>query len=484
MNTQTSGRGRTTSMFDVDRVGLRKLLERRGLQFALYELVQNAWDQNVREVRVTFVKPPGSRVADLSVTDDDPDGFADLADAYTLFAESYKKANPRQRGRFNIGEKLVIALCEESRIVTTKGGVEFVGNERKSLRRHTDAGSVFEGKLRITSDEFAVCCEAMKRLIPPEGISTYFNGILLEPRKPVATIEKLSLATEIADADGYLRRSTRQTDVRIFEPMADEVGMLYELGIPVVETGDDFHVDVGQKVPLTMDRDNVPPAFLRSIRTAVLNKMHPVITEETANHVWVKQAMEDPDASDDAIRTVIRHRFGDQVASYDPRDPEASNRAVANGFTVVHGRNLSKDEWANVRRVGGIPSAGQLFPTHSGEAKNATKLEPSVQEAKMIAAIKRLSKALFGFEVSVGIVSDMSFGFSACYGGREMLINRARVGKAWFDELDERSVGLIIHELGHELSSNHLSDEYYRALTKLGARLAIATAKDPSLLVL
>jgi hypothetical protein len=78
----------------------------------------------------------------------------------------------------------------------------------------------------------------------------------------------------------------------------------------------------------------------------------------------------------------------------------------------------------------------------------------------------------------------MSFGFSACYGGREMLINRARVGKAWFDELDERSVGLIIHELGHELSSNHLSDEYYRALTKLGARLAIATAKDPSLLVL
>ncbi len=109
MNTQSSGGGRVTAMFDVDRDGLRKLLERRGMQFALYELVQNAWDQNVREVRVTFTKPSGSRIADLVVSDDDPEGFANLADAYTLFAESYKKANPQQRGRFNIGEKLVIA---------------------------------------------------------------------------------------------------------------------------------------------------------------------------------------------------------------------------------------------------------------------------------------------------------------------------------------------------------------------------------------
>src|SRR4051812_40124595 len=94
-------------MFEIDRQGLRKLLERRGKEFLLYELFQNAWDQNVTEVTALFVKPPGSRVATISVVDDDPDGFADLSHAYTLFADSKKKANPQQRGRFNIGEKLV-----------------------------------------------------------------------------------------------------------------------------------------------------------------------------------------------------------------------------------------------------------------------------------------------------------------------------------------------------------------------------------------
>jgi|ERR1700751_166455 hypothetical protein len=77
-------------MFEVDRTGLRMLLELRGKEFALYELVQNAWDQNVTEVKVSLTKPAGSRIAYITVEDDDPEGFADLSHAYTLFAQSSK----------------------------------------------------------------------------------------------------------------------------------------------------------------------------------------------------------------------------------------------------------------------------------------------------------------------------------------------------------------------------------------------------------
>jgi len=31
--------------FEVDKQGLAKILERRGKEFALFELVQNAWDE-------------------------------------------------------------------------------------------------------------------------------------------------------------------------------------------------------------------------------------------------------------------------------------------------------------------------------------------------------------------------------------------------------------------------------------------------------
>ena len=58
---------------------------------------------------------------------------------------------------------------------------------------------------------------------------------------------------------------------------------LYEMGLPIVETGDKWHVSVGQKVPLNRDRNNVRPAFLRAVRTLVLNEMHERLTEEDAN---------------------------------------------------------------------------------------------------------------------------------------------------------------------------------------------------------
>ena len=106
-----------SNWFDVDRKGLAKLLERRGKEFLVFELIQNAWDQNVEEVTVTLREHdafPGNY--DLRVEDDDPEGFTDLAHAYTLFAESEKKGDVHKRGRFNVGEKLVLAMCESATI--------------------------------------------------------------------------------------------------------------------------------------------------------------------------------------------------------------------------------------------------------------------------------------------------------------------------------------------------------------------------------
>ena len=102
-----------TNWFDVDKAGLAKLMAGRSKAFVVFELLQNAWDQNVTQVDVT-VEPSAGRLVEIKVTDDDPDGFADLRDAYTLFAESRKKANAEQRGRFNLGEKLVLALAKSA----------------------------------------------------------------------------------------------------------------------------------------------------------------------------------------------------------------------------------------------------------------------------------------------------------------------------------------------------------------------------------
>jgi hypothetical protein len=84
-------------------------------------LIQNALDEvEVTKIDVTLALVPGRPLADLTVEDDSPEGFRDLAHAYTLFAESYKRSNPEQRGQFNLGEKMVLAACESASIIPAK----------------------------------------------------------------------------------------------------------------------------------------------------------------------------------------------------------------------------------------------------------------------------------------------------------------------------------------------------------------------------
>src|SRR5918911_4032737 len=121
----------TKQWFDVDEAGLGKQAEEHGKGRLVGELVQNALDEaGVTRIAITLAPVAGRPLADLTVEDDSPEGFRDLAHAYTLFAESYKRGDPGKRGQFNFGEKLVLAVCESASISTTKGTVHFTEKGR------------------------------------------------------------------------------------------------------------------------------------------------------------------------------------------------------------------------------------------------------------------------------------------------------------------------------------------------------------------
>ena len=160
--------------FAVDRRGLSKLLERKGKEFILFELLQNAWDENTKRVNVTLERIEETRSAKLMVEDDNPDGFADLSHAYTLFAESKKNVDATKRGRFNLGEKLVLALCHEAELRSTKGGFRFDDSGRHAIRAKRPTGSVFTATLKLTDEELATCNAAVQRY--PAGGSAHTIG--------------------------------------------------------------------------------------------------------------------------------------------------------------------------------------------------------------------------------------------------------------------------------------------------------------------
>jgi hypothetical protein len=93
--------------FDVDKDGLGKQAEELGKGRLIGELVQNALDEaGVTRIDIRLELVPGRPVADLTVEDDGPEGFRDLADAYTLIhcKMAVRKINA-ERERFRRWEK-------------------------------------------------------------------------------------------------------------------------------------------------------------------------------------------------------------------------------------------------------------------------------------------------------------------------------------------------------------------------------------------
>ena len=366
--------------FDVDKEGLAKVLARRGKGFVVNELIQNSWDTRAGTVNVDLDPVEGKPLASLVVKDDDPDGFSDLRHAYTLYAESAKKSDPNKRGRYNLGEKLVLALCEKATIVTTKGGVAFDQDGRKAMRSKTDSGSVFTAMIRLTRPEIEEVRKAVKMLIPPPGIKTRFNGELLAERTPLTSFD-MALMTEIADSEGMIRKTVRTTKVEVYEVRDGEKAHIYEMGIPIVETGDKYHYNIGQKVPLNADRDNVTPAYLQEVRVEVLNRMKDKITKEDATSSWVRDAAADENVSKEAVEKVVTLRFGEKRVISDPSDPEGTKRAMAEGYTVIPPGALSGAEWKNVKQYEAARPAGQVTPSPkpyslTGEAINTIPTHP------------------------------------------------------------------------------------------------------------
>jgi hypothetical protein len=474
--------------FDVDKAGLAKLVASKPKAFIVFELLQNAWDQNVTEVSVTLTPLAATgRKVRITVTDDDPDGFADLRDAYTLFAESRKKTDAEKRGRFNLGEKLVLALAKRAMIETTTGTVEFDPTGRHKRPRRREAGSMFEADVPMTRAEVNEIDRAVKLLIPPADITTTYNGRILEPRRPVAFFNEV-LPTVVADDEGVLRKTTRKTLVRVYEPAEGESAMLYEMGIPVVETGDRYHVDVQQKVPLNMDRDNVTPAYLRTIRVAVLNATHHLIDKEDAPQTWVREACSDERINDEAVKTALTLRFGENAVSYDPSDPEANKRSQAEGRPVVYGGNLTAAEWENVRRAGVLPAAGTVTPSPKPYSPDGDPLDvvpesewtPGMQQVADYA--ENMGNLLLDCAIDVLIAREPDWPYGATYGKGRLVFNLARCGRDFFEHGITDDVNmLLIHEFAHHYESDHLSEGYYKALCKIGAKMVRLALDDPEI---
>ena len=202
----------------------------------------------------------------------------------------------------------------------------------------------------------------------------------------------------------------------------------------------------------------------------------------------MREACSDERVSAEAVKTAMKLRFGDNAVRYDPSDPEANKRSVAEGRPVVYGGNLSAAEWDNANRAGVLPAAGASRRAPSPTRRTATRWmwfprtsgRPGCGRSSTMQSM--IGQELLGCHVHVVIAREPTWPYGATYGKGRLVFNVSRCGRGFFEQGITDDVNrLLIHEFAHHYESDHLSEAYYKALADVGARLARLALKSPAM---
>ena len=444
--------------FAVSHLGMREIHAGRPPWQLLKELVQNVWDE-APEATICRVeiRPAGTGEDLLSVrVEDDGPGFADIADAWTLMKHTPKRENPQQRGRFNLGEKELVSVAAEAVIETAghtvrfprMGGRMVTPNERRR-------GTVVTALMPWPKSQAEELIRSLKRF-RPNGCALEVNGELVPEREP-ELVRAATLATVIYGKEtGAMRPTRRRTEIHLLAT-DDAERWLYEMGIPIQPIAARWDIDVRQKVPMPPNRDTVPESYLADIYAEALNAAHEAMEADEFGEQWVKTAMEDPRVESEAVRSVMKGRYGGKVLLASSVG-DSNLQAAEDGYQLVNPRSLSATEKKRFQEDAGLKTSHDVFGRR--EVPAAPVPPERLTKYEGFAAWARAQAALCGLEATIEFIESPGASTVAdCTSMSKSPVIRfntahSRLPAAFFRPPfgREEQLELLIHELGHALA--------------------------------
>jgi hypothetical protein len=213
---------------------------------------------------------------------------------------------------------------------------------------------------------------------------------------------------------------------------------------------------------------------LKDLYAEVLNATCDEIPEDKSSETWIRNATSDERISPEAIETIKRKRFGDKVLVANPFDPVANDDAISHGYRVIQGRELSGDEWPQLKEKAPIATTTMMY----GKTEvNAEELVPTAEQAKVALYAKKLHQRLNNQDLHVRFVKCREASASANYGEATLTFNLAQLSIDFFDDY-LKTTNLILHEIGHEFG-HHTEHRYHEALTRMAQELVIIALAEP-----
>lgn len=358
-------------MFEIDVAGLAELEGGKPAHRLAFEPVANVFDEfrGYDESRrrptycaVTLRHSSNPRGVWLTVADDGA-GFANERDIWTLFGTTGKRGNAAVSGRFNAGDKQLIALAREATVRTNCITVSFKDGQRHVTRHRTPivSGTIIEALMPWSLADLDTVRQQLLAIRAPAGLAYSVDGTSAVQPSAKCSV-RVSLPTVML-VDGVLRQLTRKTSVDVLQ---SDTPMLYELGMPVCEISDvgfPWSLDIGQKVPVPMSRDSVSPAYLFRAIGAVAEQAAmdgvKLLTEEQQGAGFVKQAL-DHIREPEALRATVQSLYGENAVRQSS-DPIANAQATASGSAIVSGKWFTPETRARMESSHVLPTAKEKF---------------------------------------------------------------------------------------------------------------------------
>ena len=352
--------------FTVDTAGLKELLGEQPLWRHSVELATNVFDEylgysdrrrpTVCEIKV--YRDQKNRSTWVQVSDDGP-GFEKIEDVFTFFGSTSKRKTATVSGRFNSGEKQLLALATEWTVDTAGKLIKFDGSKR-SNKKSKNSGTTIKARIVCTRDQETEIIEGFKSLIAPMGLRFTVNGNEVI-RSHYDYFTHVTLPTVILN-EGSMTRTYRRTAVEVYK---SETPQLYELGIPVCEIGKGFRysLNILQKVPVSMNRDNVSATFMDIAIGRVLESLtldgHILLNENDEGEEFTKGAF-NKIKDVDALSILTKQLFGNMVVRWSS-SPEANLLAERQGFKILPRNTFSKDVTKKLDYTNTAPSSIEVF---------------------------------------------------------------------------------------------------------------------------
>ncbi len=471
--------------FEVDNEGMKRLYEGQPRTFILRELLQNAFDENIKECLVSMDWEDG--IATISVHDDSPEGFKDLADAYTIYKHTAKRSDATKRGRFTLGEKQVISQCEFASIITTKGQVIFNKKDGRvvSKRKKTTIGSIITLVIKLKKDDFNECIDFCKSVYVPQGINFGLqvkdqSSVIYQYIKPFKSFTA-TLPTMIDDGIAF-RPTQRKTVVHVHQK-SSKLNWLYELGLPVCEIDCDYDIDVQQKVPVSEDRNSVSPAFLKRLYAEVLNQVHDQVSSEDASRVWIRTATTSDAIADDVAKEMFTKRFGEKALIANPNDPHSMDKAISAGYNVIYGREMDREEWDRFKKLDVAKSTSAVFGTSYVDFTEVLSSQVSDIQKKIAKFAIKIAQKTLGISISCMFIRSPKASTLADYGDRKIRFNLSKIPSKYWTldadcELHPEMYKLLVHEIAHE-KGTHYESGYHDAMNHIHTVLSYHRRRNP-----